>query len=488
MDRPLFQLDAILPRVSLKTLIMLLALVVAPLFGIGIAAATRGQPTLLLGIGGVLGIFVTLFAPIELMVLGGVLGSLLADSWLVPGDAVYYARFAPMGMLAMRTLIDIALRRIPRVRVERAFVYPGFAFMGLAFISAIYSITPNLTFQRTLSMAFVIVAFGLGLPNYLTTFQRLDGALKLVILLIAAFVLVGSLFAGGGDQNAVYLDQSYLRIRGLFANPNTQGLMAMLMFYPIVWWWRTEPKGVRKYALAILVVVWGLLVLLAGSRASLIGVLCGALALSLLYGRSSFRYASVLFIGLAIAIVFALVLPEYGRALEFNTPTETITQQQSQLDLAQGILPEADRAFLIQRALELGMRSPIIGVGFSASDKVFVDDHVVLITEGIYVSGSHNSYTRMFVDLGIVGVLVGFIIFIAILARVWLSSSPVRRDLTVALLTATVVTGLVNAFFEDWLYGFGSASTLPFWFFLALIPIRLSQLQNAEPHASEVIS
>lgn len=486
MDRPNFRLEFLDRGVSLQTLIALVALVVAPLFGIGIAAATRGQPYLLIGIAGLIGIFVTLFAPIELMVLGGVLGSLLADSWIVPVDAVYYARFAPMGMLAMRTLIDIALRRIPRVRLQRTLVYPGFAFVGLAFLSAIYSITPDLTVQRTLSMAFVIVAFGLGLPNYLTTFQRMNTALKLVILLIAAFVVLGSAFAGGGDQNALYLDQSFLRIRGFFANPNTQGLMAMLIFYPLVWWWRTEPKGVRKYALALAVVGWAVLVLLAGSRASLVGVLCGGLVLSLLYGRTSFRYASVLFIGLAVAIMFALILPEYGRALEFNTPTAAPIVTQA--DLAAGILPEADRAFLIQRALDLGMRSPIIGVGFSASDKVFADDHVLLITQGIYVSGSHNSYTRMFVDLGFIGVLVGFIIFIAVLARVWLSRPDVRRDLTVALLTATVVTGLVNAFFEDWLYGFGSASTLPFWFFLALIPIRISQLEQAKPETAEVNS
>ena len=75
-------------RFSLQTLVILLALVVAPAFGVAIAAASRGQTTYFLVIGGFIGIFVMLYAPVELLLFGGVLGALLVDSRF-NSDAIY---------------------------------------------------------------------------------------------------------------------------------------------------------------------------------------------------------------------------------------------------------------------------------------------------------------------------------------------------------------------------------------------------------------
>jgi hypothetical protein len=84
----------------------------------------------------------------------------------------------------------------------------------------------------------------------------------------------------------------------------------------------------------------------------------------------------------------------------------------------------------------------------------------------------------MFVDLGIIGVVLGLVIFVIVLLPVVLSPPPIRHDLILALLAATVASGMTNAFFEDWLYGFGNAPTFPFWLILGLIPIRLAQLRQ----------
>lgn len=453
-------------RLSLQTLIVVVALVVAPAFGVAIAAAMRGQSLYFLVIGGFIGIFVTLYAPIELLLLAGVFGALLADSRF-DNDVVYYGRFVPMGMLTIRTLLDYVLRREETRHSERTYLVPGMIFAGLAMFSSVWSLTPDLTAQRTISMLFVVISCGLGLPNYLTNLTKLNRALLLVVVLIAAFVLLGTLTAQG-SANGIYDDQSFVRVTGFFANPNTQGLMAMLIFYPLVWWQQTTRPGNGKKILTGVVLIWAVLVLLTGSRSSLLGVLGGGLVLIWLYGRSNLRYARLLALALGLGVVVALVLPQFGRAFDLGNPS---------IDPATvGVLPQVDRAFLIQRAIELGMRSPIFGVGFSASDKVFADDHIVLVQQGIFIAGSHNSYTRMFVDLGIVGVLAGFPIFVIILGGVLTAPAALRRDPTVALMTAAVVSGLVNAFFEDWLFGFGSASTLPLWFFLALIPLRMRQL------------
>jgi O-antigen ligase len=277
------------------------------------------------------------------------------------------------------------------------------------------------------------------------------------------------------------VEQSFIRVRGFFNNPNTQGLIAMLIFYPLVWWWRTEPEGTRRVALGALVIAWGGIVLLAGSRGSLLGVVGGGVVLLALYGSVATRYSVPLVIALLIAVgALQLVAPEFGRAFLIEG---TDTSQAAQDSTAQ-----LDRPFLIQRGIELGMRSPIWGVGFTASDQVFNEDHPYLISQGIYISGSHNSYTRLFVDLGVVGLLVAAPIFVIILGHVLVAPPRIKRDPTVAFMTAAVIAGLINAFFEGWLFGFGNSSTIPFWFFLALIPLRMTQLREADEQAAQAAS
>ena len=471
------RLESFRNRVSLQTLIVVLAVVIAPAFGVAIAAALRGQILFLVIVGGLVGIFVTLYAPIELLLLVGVLGALLADSRF-DTDLIYYGRFVPMGMLTIRTLLDLVLQRGKFSRRSLSFFVPGIAFAALALFSSYYSLTPEITFQRSLSMIFVIASLGLGLPNYLDTFPKMERALKFVVALIGLFILAGVAF-GTEDALGIYQDQSFLRINGFFKNPNTQGLMAMIIFFPLVWWRQVQARGWLKQLLTPLMLGWAILVIASGSRASFLGMVGGAAILLVLYGKTAGRYAVGLGIGLALALILAVFVPEFGRALDFGTPSVN--------PATVGVLPQVDRPFLIQRAIELGMRSPIYGVGFSASDKVFLDDVPYLQSIGVYIAGSHNSYTRMFVDLGIVGLASAFWVFIIILGRVFIAPPHVRRDTTIVFLSAAVVAGLVNAFFEDWLFGFGNSSTLPMWFFLALIPIRLSQLTE-ESAESEMMN
>lgn len=463
--------DAIRNRISAERLIIGLVIVAAPLFGVAIAAASRGQILALLAIGGVVGLFVMLYAPIELLLLGGILGTTLADTRLVPQELIYYGRFLPMAMLTIRVGVDFLVQRERVTTVARLFFIPGLVFTIFAVLSSIYSIAPDLTLQRTLSMVFVIVCLGLGLPNYLNTVDKMSRLIKLVVVLIGVFVLVGALVAPG-DTNAVFDDQSFIRIRGYFINPNTQALMAMLVFYPLVWWWVVEKGYVLKRVLGVTILLWAGIILLAGSRASSVGILVGGGFIALLYGRAALRYAPVLALGLAFIVLVELFAPQYGRAVFYENPEAVTPAVAGEV--------QADRPYLLRRAIELGMRSPIVGIGFGASDIVFAADVPYRVSIGVYVTGSHNSYARMFVELGILGVIVGSVVFAIILARVLSSPPHIRRDPTIALMTATVVAGMTNAFFEEWLYGFGNSSTLPFWFFLALIPIRIMQLEHAD--------
>lgn len=459
-------------RLSLQTLIILLAVVVAPAFGVAIAAALRGQTLLLAGVGAVIGVFVLIYAPVELVILAGVLGTMLADSRLVDTSQLYYVRFIPMAMLPMRSILDIVIRRERKIRSSPALLGTGLALTAYAAFSSVYAEDPGLTLQRSLAMLLVVVGFGLGLPNYLVTHEQLSRAVKPVIVVIAVFVLAGVVLGAGQGDAGTFTQGSYQRVNGFFQNVNTQGLMAMLIFYPLVWWRQTTKSGTGRLILSLLILIWGVLVVLSGSRASFVGVVAGVVTLIWIYGRASLRFAPLVLGGLLLFGALVVVEPQFGHVLEYEN-----TEFGDLRPVAPGTVRNVDRPFLIQRAIELGMRSPLVGIGFGGADKVYADDRPYLVSIGVYIGGSHNSYMRMFIDLGLIGVVGGLAVFGLTLGPVLLHRSDARRDVTLALMTATVAAGLTNAFFEEWLFGFGNASTYPMWFFFALIPIRLAQLR-----------
>jgi hypothetical protein len=73
------------------------------------------------------------------------------------------------------------------------------------------------------------------------------------------------------------------------------------------------------------------------------------------------------------------------------------------------------------------------------------------------------------VDLGFVGVILAGIPFVIIIRKAWKFlvwfDDP---NLGIALF-AVVGGSLANGLFEGWLFGFGSAATVPFWLLLAML-------------------
>jgi hypothetical protein len=108
-------------------------------------------------------------------------------------------------------------------------------------------------------------------------------------------------------------------------------------------------------------------------------------------------------------------------------------------------------------------------VGFGASDGLFARDAVYLRSIGIHISGPHSSLFRLLVDLGILGVVVATLAIGRLLRHVWRYLRWFGDPRFGASLLGVVAASLVNSFFESWLFAFGSASTVPFWFFLALL-------------------
>lgn len=442
-------------EVNWIALIALGTLGIANLLGYAIVFQAESGIWILAIFGGVALIAAILFAPIEWMILAGMLGTMLADTRFVPSGLIYYARFVPMGMFALRTLLEFLVRRGHVLPITRVFLLPSVPILLLAFVSSVYGTQPEIIFQRAVSMLFVIGGFAIGLPYYWRTPEQTERGLKWVVALLIGVLFVGATLFDLNPQYAFYQGE-FVRLSGIFWNPNTQGLIAMLCIFPALWWWQVERDSVRKFVLTLGVLLSVVVILIAGSRASFVGSVVGAMAWLWLRVRIS----GLSLILLSLATVFVIWLgqanPLLGRVLQFSV--------------------DADRLLLWQRAVELGMRSPIWGVGLGASDALFAADRPYLLSIGMATSGSHSSYLRMFVDLGLLGVGFGFLMFIVVLGRVFTAAPNTRRDSMVVFLTSAVIAGLANAAFEDWLFGFGSGSTPIMWFFLALLALRVEML------------
>jgi hypothetical protein len=198
------------------------------------------------------------------------------------------------------------------------------------------------------------------------------------------------------------------RVAGIFANPNTVGLMiALLLPWVLVG---------RKFWSPMPLLTIGLLVA-SGSRAGLAAVAVQVLVLTL---RG--RHRLILKLGAAMA-VGVLLLAASGQRLQTST-AEIRRRDDSRTSTWLRALPE------------VGAR-PLGGTGYGA--------------EEVDVA---NSYLKLAVELGGLGILCG-------LPPLLLAVARTRRSSTAASLA--IVGGLVNAVFESWLFAGGTVYFLLFW-------------------------
>ena len=125
--------------------------------------------------------FPLVLLPAEILILLSVVGVALADTRLVSSQFIYYLRFAPMGVLCFKALLELLLRK----SFERGSYYlvkVWIPFLIISLLSVTYSIQPSLSFQRVLSAGFVLIGFGIGIPLYFANSKKMVHVLASNIL------------------------------------------------------------------------------------------------------------------------------------------------------------------------------------------------------------------------------------------------------------------------------------------------------------------
>jgi|GEM_PF-3207551 len=322
-------------------------------------------------------------------------------------------------------------------------------FLLYALASTTYSIAPDVTLQRSLSICLMYVAIFWGIWGYAdrASAEKIVQALIYAVGLILLMGLVVAPFWPGAWQTNG-------RFRGLFTNPNAVGLLAAIILPLVVW----KVSQSRWWPNIVLLGVGVLSLVLAASRN---GFFVSILAIVYLFSKA--RGSKVLMAGGALlALLFFAVAVE---AVDVESVVEDYAVGRLVNPLEVG--DASGRFQLWPVAISLIEPQVMTGHGFGTEEFALLDigRNLREFAGGYF----HNSYLGMAFQLGIVG-LVLLIAPLIVLAssQFWRS----RHDHTLSLshaLQAVLLAGLLTAFFESWVYSVGNAYSFPFWVCVMLL-------------------
>ncbi|HKP54375.1 MAG TPA: O-antigen ligase family protein [Chloroflexia bacterium] len=322
-------------------------------------------------------------------------------------------------------------------------------FLLYTLASTTYSIAPDVTLQRGLSICLMYVAIFWGIWGYAdrASAEKIVQALIYAVGLILLMGLVAAPFWPGAWQRTG-------RFQGLFTNPNAIGLLAAIILPLVVWkvfqsrWWPN----------IMLLGVVALSLVLSASRN---GFFVSLIAIVYLFSKA--RGSKVLLAGgTLLALLFLVVAVE---AVDVGSVVEDYAVGRLVNPLEVG--DASGRFQLWPVAISLIETQVMTGHGFGTEEFALVDiGRTLRDFSGGYF---HNSYLGMAFQLGIVGLVLLIAPLIVLVAtQFWRS----RHDYTISLshaLQAVLLAGLLTAFFESWIYSVGNAYSFPFWVCVMLL-------------------
>jgi len=359
------------------------------------------------------------------------------------------ARWLILGLCAVQAGLGIFTHKIHR----RLHAFDFIAVTGLffAFFSMTYSSDPNLTFQRSASLLLLYLAvFWL-----LWDIAQRKGAEEIVRLLIfSGVVIFGASILMGALPEGWQTDG---RFRGIMPNPNAIGLLTAVYLPLLIWGW------VRyKSLLSLLAFIAAIAcTLLSGSRNGFLSMSISLVYLAIFARSSKIIVVSFLLLTVLSILLFLGVLDTWIETI----PTLNRIFDNTYFDYSSGRF-DTWNAVLLQ--IE---DSWLYGYGFGI-------DAVGSYSLGggrFELAGSHNTYLHNIYQLGVVGTLI-FIVPLLLLSMIMFKNVLLEPKLNLShILHAVLISGLVSAIFENWLYSPGNSYTFPFWACVMLLLLKHSR-------------
>ncbi|MBV8479280.1 MAG: O-antigen ligase family protein [Actinobacteria bacterium] len=370
----------------------------------------------------------------------------------------------------------------PAARFRVAVVAAAVAFAAIAVESSVWSVDPRLTIERAGTFVLLFATAG---ALALRCAARPESS-RPVLWGIAggAFaVTVLGLVTLAFDHSAAVQAATYdlpARYRGFGQNPDTASLLLALCL-PIAVWLAYQARGRERIAALACGLAFDASIAASGSRGAIIAGFVGvfvviAFARERLRARALAAGAAAVLLGVTIAV--ALAPTSKGNASKPATPAQTpaavIKAKPGYANIGVEYPLEFDIGFqgpgesapthrtlfglsgrgeAWRGTIDLADQRPALGYGFGTEDRVFIDRYAN------FVGGSpEDSYIGIYLELGAFG-LIAFAALVLVLAF-----TALRRRTPVAVISlAVLVTALVIAVVQSYIYSVGDIGTVTVW-------------------------
>jgi O-antigen ligase len=381
-------------------------------------------------------------------------------------------RWATLFVLCGLALIWAARRGRDQLFAVRPPALACAAFAGVAVLSTAWSVAPRLTFERA---ATICAVFVVGAALAVAARDRpqavaavLTGLLGGVVTVAVASLLTLAFTHGNAVQPATLAYGA--RFQGYSQNPNTLGML-LAVGMPIATWAVLAAGSTARRALAA--AVWLLLfgeLAATGSRGSLAAAAVGTIVVVALDGRPTRQRVAV---AGACLLAFAAgtaatrvakpsaqqpptIPTRLPNDAELSHPLESELGAPKNGEIQRRSLFSSSGRFRAWRgAIDQGDQRPVAGYGFGTESRVFVDRYY-----GLDSDVTENSYVGLYLQLGLVGVVLFLLVVVRALAAGFRSAA---RQVTAAPAVAVVCAGTVLAVGQSFVYSVGATGTLPFW-------------------------
>lgn len=440
------------------------------------------------------------------------------EKWLLPaGVAAMVVAFAcgsssldgiktPAGPIRWLVLVAVLLAACavsferyrsgerPSVGLLRVAALPA-AFLGLALLSTTWSVTPELTAKRAVSLGLL---FALAAALAYATQGDADARRGLFAGLAGGAVtiaLLGIVVLAVSYDSAVQAgtSQTPWRFRGFTENPNTISVLAAVAV-PIAAWLAIGGRSSRERGLWLAASVLLIASMIAAESRG--GILAGDLGLAavVLAAVRPRRSAAALLAAIAIVTVGGIGLreavnppiPPFVSAVapapapnpvpggpSTTPPIDTKELPRATDEIGNPLLTKKNtstagsgRISAWEGALRTAGERPALGYGFGTEQKVFID-------RWYYFNGgsAENSFLGILLQLGLVGIALISVFGIALLYRASRLVATVREagESAIAAGLGVLVSAVGVMVIQSYLYSVGNVATATVWISIFLL-------------------
>lgn len=330
--------------------------------------------------------------------------------------------------MMLTTSLTLAAFLLSRPVIEFWNVRPAklmVTFLGIISFSVIFSYWQSQSLSIAIDYLKQIVLFIL-IVNLIKTYDRLKAFVAVFVVACAYHGVAAVIdFSSGSGERLTGISEPY------FGDPNDLAL-SLVMVLPLAWWLSLVVSS-RWIRLAL----YGcMLTMIAGivasqSRGGLLALIAAMAVLIICQGR---QMMMTLILTLGAAAAFAMLVLPADVFERYRTITEYQKDESAMTRLA-----------VWKAGATMFVDHPFTGVGAGAFESAYGRYYIDRKGAGIVWRAAHSSYVEVAAELGI----VGFTVFLAILASAWMSLTHSRRQLN--QLSGSHVSGGLD-FLGPWLH------------------------------------